>query len=126
MPAACATHEPGTGKPARACTGLRPCATYLRVLCALPIAPICSDMVVPACWAPQGDQGVPGALPSPQVLQASLELPRCSLGGGERDYLLAAALLERFTRKQELRLVTGVHRRTGGPSWGVSAWCLMR
>ncbi|KAL4452289.1 hypothetical protein ABPG75_007951 [Micractinium tetrahymenae] len=50
-----------------------------------------------------------------QVLQANLELPRCALGGGERDYLLAAALLQRFTAKQELR-AGNVLFDVGGPS----------
>ncbi len=37
-----------------------------------------------------------------QVLQANLELPRCVLGD-VLDYQMAAALLQRFTSKEELR-----------------------
>lgn len=44
-----------------------------------------------------------------QVLQVHLELPRCILGEAEVDYPAAAALLQRFTRKQELR-------------WGQAGW----
>lgn len=45
------------------------------------------------------------ALPPPllaQVLQAHLELPRCMLGE-DIDYSSAAASLQRFTQKQELK-----------------------
>lgn len=45
--------------------------------------------------------------PSParlQVLRANLELPRCVLGSqAVPDYVAAAAALQRFTRRQELR-----------------------
>ena len=38
-----------------------------------------------------------------QVLQAHLELPRCILGDASVDYPSAAALLQHFASKQELR-----------------------
>lgn len=41
--------------------------------------------------------------PTMQVLHAHLELPRCILGEAAVDYQAAAAMLQRFAYKRDLR-----------------------
>lgn len=77
------------------------------------------------CEKPTRGLTVTGELPrfprAWQVLQAHLKLPRCILGESQAfDYAAAAAALQRYTRKQELRWVGG-----WGEGWcgWVSCWC---